>query len=256
MFGMENHRRDRKHLFSHLFTLLALLALSMAMNQGCARPEPLHPTTANSAAAAAQKLPFHGNGDSDSVADSPLPASSPDPRLAGSVPFRSGASGRMLPAGTLLTVQLDNSLSADAAGAGDVFTASVAAPLTIDGDTLVRSGTAVSGRIESIQSPSGLPALRPGLVSETGYFELTLSGIAVDGRQLAVQTSSLFARGTPRALSPSSHATLSDVRTQGSRVQGIQVRKGRHLTFRLTAPVALDASNAVADRQSSALAPQ
>jgi hypothetical protein len=255
MFGMENHRRDRKQLFSHLFTLLGLLALSMAMNQGCARPEPLHPTTANSAAGA-QKLPFHGDGDSDSAADGPLPASSPDPRLAGSVPFRSGTSGRMLPAGTLLSVQLDNSLSADTSGAGDVFTASVAAPLIIDGDTLVKSGTAVTGRIESIQSPSGLPALRPGLVSQTGYFELTLSGIAVDGRQLAVQTSSLFARGTPRVPSPSSHGTLSDVRAQDSHLQGIQVHKGRRLTFRLTAPVALDAPNAVADRQSPALAPQ
>jgi hypothetical protein len=247
MLGMEKLRMYRKHLF----TLIGLLALGLGVNQGCARPEPLHPTTANSAVGA-QKLPFHGDGDSDSATDSPVPASSTDPRLAGSVPFRSGSSGRMLPAGTLLTVQLDNSLSADTSGAGDVFTASVAAPLTIDGDTLIKSGTAVTGRIESIQSP----AVPPGLVSETGYFQLTLSRIAVDGRQLAVQTSSLFARGTPRMPRPSGHGTLSDVRTRGIQAQGIQVRKERRLTFRLTVPVPLDAPNAVADRQSPALAPQ
>jgi len=131
MLGMDKLRRDRKRLF----TLLALLALGLGVNQGCARPQRLHPTAANSTAT--QKLPFHADGGSDSAADSPLPASSPDPRLAASVPFRAGSSGRMLPAGTLLTVQLDSSLSADTAGAGDAFTASVAAPLTIDGDTLL-----------------------------------------------------------------------------------------------------------------------
>jgi len=254
MFGMQNPRRDRKQL-THLFALLALLALSLGMNQGCARPEPLRATAASSAAGA-QKLPFHGDGDSESAADSPLPANSTDPKLASSVPFRSGSSGRTLPAGTLVTVQLDSSLSADTAGAGDEFTGSVAAPLTIDGETLVKSGTAVTGRVESIQAPSGPPAVRPGLVSGTGYFQLTLNRIAVDGKQLAVQTSSLFARGTLRGLSSSAHGTLSDVRSQGVPVHGIQVRKGRRLTFRLTAPVVLDASNSVAERQSPSLPPQ
>jgi hypothetical protein len=253
MFGMDTHRRDRKQLFTHLFALLALLALSLGVNQGCARPEPLRATTANSAAGA-QKLPFHGDGDSDSATGSAVPANSTDPRLAASVPFRSGSS-RMLPAGTLLTVQLDSSLSADTAGAGDEFTASVAAPLSIDGDVLVKSGTVVTGRIESIQSPSGLPAVRPSF-SGTGYFQLTLSRIAVDGRQLAVQTSSLFARGTPRSSSSSAQGTLTDTRSPGARVHGIQVRKGRQLTFRLTAPVALDAPNSVAERQSPKLASQ
>jgi hypothetical protein len=254
MFGMETHRRDRKQQLTHLFALLALFALSLGMNQGCARPEPLRATTANSAVGA-QKLPFHGDGDSDSATGSAVPANSTDPRLAASVPFRSGSS-RTLPAGTLLTVQLGSSLSADTAGAGDEFTASVAAPLAIDGDVLVKSGTVVTGRIESIQSPSGLPAVRPGLVSGTGYFQLTLSRIAVDGRQLAVQTSSLFARGTPRTPSSSDQGTLSDTRSQAGHVHGIQVRKGRQLTFRLTAPVALDVPNSVAERQSPKLASQ
>jgi hypothetical protein len=246
MLGMDKLRRDRKRLF----TLLALLALGLGVNQGCARPQPLRPTAANSTAT--QKLPFHTDGNPDSASERAVPASSPDPRLAASVPFRAGSSGRMLPAGTLLTVQLDSSLSADTTGAGDVFTASVAAPLTIDGDTLVKSGTAVTGRIESIQSP----AVPPGLATETGYFQLTLSRIAVDGRQLAVQTSSLFARGTPPPLNPSAHGTLSAVRSQGIHVRGIQVRKGRRLTFRLTASVALDAPNSVAERQSPGLATQ
>ncbi len=148
---------------------------------------------------------------------------------------------RILPSGTLLTVQLDDSLSADKVRAGDAFTASVAAPLTIDGDTLIERGTAVTGRVESAQSQAD----RPGLIPGSGYFRLTLNAITVEGRQLALQTSSLFARGTLPPLNVSSPASPPDLR-----LDSLQVQKGRRLTFRLTAPVALDDPNSMANRQS------
>src|SRR4029077_19153557 len=106
--------------------------------------------------------------------------------------------------------------------------ASVSAPLLVDHDTVVQRGTAVTGRVESARSLSG----RPGLVSGTGYFRLTLSSITVEGRKIALQTSSLFARGT---LQPP---------------KGVGVQKGHRLTFRLTAPVTLDEPNSMANRQS------
>jgi hypothetical protein len=134
-----------------------------------------------------------------------------------------------LPAGTLLTVQLEDSLSTAQARAGDVFAASVAAPLAIDRDILVQAGTAVTGRVESAQSL----AVRPGLVPGSGYFRLTLSSITVSGKEVALQTASLFAKGTFRTS------------------QGVGVRKGHRLTFRLTAPITLDAANSVANRQST-----
>ena len=118
-----------------------------------------------------------------SAAEGVHPAVSPDPKPASAVPFNSHA--HTLPSGTLLTVQLQNSLSAAEVRDGDTFTASVAAPLTIDGDPLIERGTVATGHVESVRSQAG-----------SGYFQLTLSALTVEGRPLALQTSSLFARGT------------------------------------------------------------
>ena len=118
-------------------------------------------------------------------------------------------------------MQLENSLSAAKVRDGDSFTASVAAPLTIDGDPLIERGTVATGHVESVRSQAG-----------SGYFQLTLSALTVEGRPLALQTSSLFARGTLQQ---------SD---------GVRVQKGRRLTFRLTSPVTLNEPKSMANRQS------
>jgi hypothetical protein len=197
----------------------------LSLSQGCDRSEPQHQTD-KSSPVSEQNLPFHPDAQGTSAS-----AISPDPKVASGLPFRI-APQHILPSGTLLTVQLEDSLSTNKVRPGDTFTALVAAPLTIDGETLLKRGTAVSGRIESAQSltdhPGGPSDLR---YSGSGYLRLTLSAITVEGKQLAVQTSSLFARG---ALQPSND---------------IQVQKGRRLTFRLTAPLSLDEPGSMANRQ-------
>jgi hypothetical protein len=162
--------------------------------------------------------------------------------LATGLPFRAASHLRILPSGTLLTVQLEDSLSTSTVHAGDAFTASVAAPLTIDGDTVIERGTPVTGRVESAQSQSD----RPGLVPGSGYFRLSLNSITVEGRQLALQTSSLFARGTSEPSNVSSSGGVPDLHSPS-----LQVPKGHRLTFRLTAPVTLDHPNSMADRQTA-----
>ncbi|MFZ0814139.1 MAG: hypothetical protein WAM78_01400, partial [Candidatus Sulfotelmatobacter sp.] len=153
--------------------------------------------------------------------------------------FHSPAQGRSLPAGTLITIQMESSLSIAHVNAGDPFTATVAGRLVIDGDTLIERGTPVSGRVESAQPPAG----RPGLSPDPGFVRLTLSTITVDGKPVVLQTSSLFARGTPQpATNPRSGFA-----------GGFQVQKGRRLTFRLTAPVLLAYPNSIANRQYSSL---
>ena len=99
----------------------------------------------------------------------------------------------------------------------------------------------MTGRIESVQSQ----AQRPGLVRGSGYFGLTLSAMTVEGRQFALQTSSLFTRGTLRQANVSSLGSPVDLRSEG-----VRVPKGRRLTFRLTVPVKLDDPNSTANRQS------
>jgi len=215
------------------------LALCLSATQGCARSEPMNRTEPSSPASE-QKPPFPPDADHGLAGDAAHPAVPPDPKLAGGLPFRAGSHPRILPSGTLLTVQLEDSLSTAKVRAGDAFTASVAAPLAMDGETLIEPGTAVTGRVESAQSP----AHRPGLVQGSGYFRLTLSAITVEGRQLTVQTSSLFARGTLQQSNVSSHGSPLDRSSDG-----VRVLKGRRLTFRLTAPVVLDDQNSMPTRQ-------
>jgi len=208
--------------------LVFSLAVTLLASQGCSRTEPLHRSDAPSQANP-QTLPFHSDtaqGQSTTVA---ARGPSQDVRQASSVPFRDESQARVLPAGTLLTVQLENSLSTGRVGAGDTFTASVAAPLKVDRDTFVERGATVTGRIES----SRIPTIHSGRSPGSGYFQLTLSSITRDGRQLSLQTSSLFAKG---AFRPS---------------EGVRVPKGRRLTFRLTAPVALDAPAPLANAHST-----
>jgi hypothetical protein len=210
-------------------SFLFALCFALSFSQGCARQEPLHRTDGSSPVSE-QKLPFHSDTHQASDSDGTRPMVPPDTKLLTAMPFQAGSQPRVLPSGTLLTVQLVGSLSAANVRAGDTFTASVTAPVVIDGETIVDRGTPVTGRVESEQSDvDRAPAL--------GYFRLTLSAITVGGRPVALQTSSLFARGT---IQPSNVSSGSST---------VRVQKGRRLTFRLTAPVTLDAPNSTAGRQ-------
>jgi hypothetical protein len=193
----------------------AVLSLSL----GCARSGPLHRSDSVSGASE-QELPFRPDVDRASYSEGTHPAASLEPKLSSALPFRTGLQGRVLPSGTLLTVQLEDALSTAKVRAGDTFTASLATPLAIEGDSLIERGTTATGHVESVRSHAG-----------SGYFQLTLSAITVEGRPLALKTSSLFARGTFQ------------------QPDGIRVQKGRRLTFRLTSPVTIKEPNALASQQ-------
>ncbi|MCU1300410.1 MAG: hypothetical protein JWQ87_694 [Candidatus Sulfotelmatobacter sp.] len=207
--------QDSKYRFA-----LAALCFALSVTQGCVRSDSMRPD-ATATTGDKQALPFHP--DPGSVGgNSSMP--SPDAKSATGLPFRATSRARVLPAGTLLTVQLKSSLAANNVHAGDIFSASVASPLVADGDTIIERGTEVAGRVEAARS-------RPG----SGYVRLTLSTITRDGTPIAVQTSSLFARGTTRQLNISASGT-SPSRQSG----GVRVPRDRRLTFRLTAPVTLN----------------
>jgi hypothetical protein len=236
MGGMTTRPRAVRSRFA-----FGICCLALAVSQSCARSEPSNAASAGSAGE--QKLPFRPDGDQASSSNGGAhPAVPPDAKLATGLPFRAASHPRILPSGTLLTVQLEDSLSTATVHAGDAFTASVAAPLTIDGDTVIERGTAVTGRVESAQSQADRPGLAPG----SGYFRLSLNAITVEGRQLALQTSSLFARGTSESSNVSSPGSTAEVRSPN-----LQVPKGHRLTFRLTAPVTLDHPNSMADRRTA-----
>jgi hypothetical protein len=209
--------QSRPVFFRRVFGTFCL-ALGLSLSLSCAHSQPLHRDETGSVASE-QKLPFHPETEQASASDREHPAFSPDPNATSALPF--GSHSHTLPSGTLLTVQLENTLSAAKARAGDTFMASIAAPLAVEGGPLIDRGTTATGHIESVRSQAG-----------SGYFQLTLSAITVEGRAILLRTSSLFAKGT--------FQQSDDVRVQ----------KGRRLTFRLTSPVTLDEPKSMASGQS------
>jgi hypothetical protein len=188
------------------------------------------------ASASDHALPFHPDSEAPALVNTDNPGVPADHGVKGSLPFRNRP--RSIPFGTLVTVRLENSLSETEARAGEKFSAVVAEPVIVDGDTLIGTGTAVMGRVES-EHPFG--------ISGPGYVRLALDAIVIDGKQLLLQTSSLFAHGSlpqPYGATPMARMSLPPA--------VVVFPKGRRLTFRLTSAVPLGDQSPIADRRYSA----
>jgi hypothetical protein len=202
-------------------TLLALLILLCGF--GCA-----HPANQNTAAKSGQEVPFRDLGDSP-VAMTPSESSLAIPQDGAGPPRDVPFHPRNLPAGTLLSVRLNDAISADGRRAAVSFTATLDEPIMIDGRTAVPRGATVAGQVESAERAS--PSDR------RGYLRLTLNSIEVGGRDVSLSTSTLFARGAVGKL---------QVHPYGSST--VQLEQGRRLTFRLTEPLFLSGQVAVSRR--------
>jgi len=164
-------------------------------------------------------------------------------------PFPAALRSHSLPPGTLITVWLKDSLAVSNVRTGDTFNASVAEPLTIDGETVIDRGILVRGRVESAPPSADPRTSGPDRGPDASYVRLTLNSITVGGKVLDLQTSTLFAKDT---LQPkgSSNGSSTD-RGAGRRSSALGIRKGRRLTFRLTSPVTFNSPNSVPNRQDS-----
>jgi hypothetical protein len=218
---MSRYRRPRG-------LMIWLVLLSLLWGAGCSRPDGL-----GSAAPADQHpVPFH-DGDSkapgSSNAGAPSAAQDKGQKPEGDLPFRDLQS---LPAGTLLTVRLKSSVSADNPDASGTFEAVVDEPVTIEGYTLVPRGAGVAGRVESARASSA--SALASKVKGNGYFRVTLDSLDIAGKELRLQTSSLFARGNAAG--------------RDAALGLITLEKGRRLTFRLTEPVYVALQQALPSR--------
>jgi hypothetical protein len=213
MHTMANRSGHRWNVSAGAIILLLLLSA------GCDRSQPVQ--SADAAANPDQGPPFHGTTNQSSSSGAPALAESTE---SAHVPFQEPPV-HMLPAGTLMTVQLKSALSGAKLHPGDSFVAVVAAPVSVGGEKLIDRGAAVLGRVEAIRSMHD----RSGLVPSSGYIRMSLNAVTVGGRPIPLQTSSLFARGTLHS---------------GS----VRIPKGRDLTFRLTSTVALEEANPSSDR--------
>ena len=191
-------------------TLIVLILIMLLLGAACSRPAEIRETEGSSATDP-HPLPFReadsqGSADSNATA---VPVGDKSAKTETNLPFREPDN---LPAGTLLTVRLKDPVSADAEASGR-FEGVIDEPVTIEGNTLVPRGASVAGRVESARSSKG---------QGSGFVRVTLDSIDLAGKDLHLQTSSLFARGNGASHGPTLQATT--------------LEKGRRLTFRLTEP--------------------
>lgn len=92
-----------------------------------------------------------------------------------------------IPAGTSITVRLQDSLSSRYSVPGQRFDAVLDAPIVVDDHVVVPTGSPVTGHVTSAQ--------RSGRLRHPGELGLTLDSVTVGDRQLALATSNIVVRG-------------------------------------------------------------
>jgi hypothetical protein len=96
-----------------------------------------------------------------------------------------------IPAGTLLTVRIDQTLSSEMNESGDNFRATLDTPLVIDGYVIAERGARAQGRVVEVD--------RGGRVRGTASMTLELVSVtSSDGQRIRVETAS-FARQAERS---------------------------------------------------------
>jgi hypothetical protein len=92
-----------------------------------------------------------------------------------------------VPAGTPISVRLQSAVSSASAQSGDRFEAVVDEPVVVKGETIIPKGAAVTGRV--------VAANQGGRLHKPAYLRITLASVAMNGKSVAVETSSLSLAG-------------------------------------------------------------
>ena len=98
-----------------------------------------------------------------------------------------GSETVVIPQGTPVAIRLQNSISSASATSGDSFDFVLAEPLVVNGKTVAPSGAPGVGRV--------VAARKSGRLHNAGYLRLALASVEVEGKQVPVQTSSIFISG-------------------------------------------------------------
>jgi hypothetical protein len=138
-----------------------------------------------------------------------------------------------VPAGTAISVRLQNAVSSASNRPGDEFSAVLDDSIIVDGKTVAPRGAAVKGRVVAARSS--------GRMHSSGYLRLALVSVDLNGKTMQVHTSTVFAMG-------GSHEKRNlaligggaGAGTTGAYATGkkdVSFAPERRLTFRLTQPV-------------------
>ena len=205
---------------------VVIVLLTLSLLCACGRP----PADNASNSADSQKLPFDRQ-----------------PRSTGISPSQSLIpSATKLPEGTPIPVRLQTALSSASSHAGDTFSATVEESVVIDGQTLVARGAAATGRVleakPSASSPGNSRESSLGRSLEPGYLRIVLVSLNLGGRQVMIETSSIFAKGGSREERNPATGAASGTATKDrdrDRDKDIVLGPDRRLNFRFAQTVDL-----------------
>jgi hypothetical protein len=88
-----------------------------------------------------------------------------------------------VPAGTILTVTVDQKLSSKTSQAGQPFRATLAQAVMVDGKTAIPKGSRVIGRV--------INAKEKGKIKGEGQLAIALTGVTIHGKDYAIETATL-----------------------------------------------------------------
>ena len=86
-----------------------------------------------------------------------------------------------VPAGTQLTIRLNDPLDTERNQVGDTFHATLSAPIVVDSETVIPSGADVEGRVVDVKSA--------GRFAGNSLLKLELNSLSVNGKSYNIQTS-------------------------------------------------------------------
>ncbi len=127
----------------------------------------------------------NGNADTMQAENTPPPVTqeappTPAPALPAPPPPPPPPQKITIPAGTQLSVRLNDSLDSEKNQVGDTFHGSLSTPIVIAGETVIPSGADVTGRVADVKSA--------GRFAGNSVLTLELTSLAVNGKTYNVQT--------------------------------------------------------------------
>jgi len=151
-----------------LFTLIACNSNKPADNSANSMAQ-------NSAPNAGGNSSGGGNATSSSSIPAPAPAATPAPPPP--------PPPVVVPAGTSLTVRLGDALSSKTSSAGDAFSATLAEPVAVGGNTVIPAGAKATGTV--------VDAKPLGRFKGGASLEVRLTSITVNGAPYSIQTAAV-----------------------------------------------------------------
>ena len=154
-----------------------------------------------------------------------------------------------IPVGMEFTIRLQLALSSADSRAGDSFQAALDDPVVVAGKTVLPRGAQVTGSVVAAKASGG--------PHDPGYLRVTLASIAIRGKSIPVETSSIFAKGRWYEKRSTAMMKRSAVDTPGSAAKSamdspsgsepsvnparsdVRFSTGHRLSFRLAQPLPL-----------------